>query len=274
MLTQQRRHRMLQRLFWNPLGRKLVSRIIKLERIFDTVIRGYSLMGITNGEGWLPSLLEQEPVIFDVGFHSGESSAEFLQARPKAQIYAFDPSRYAKVAHEQRFGRDTRVQFHNLALSNTQGVVTFFDYDNMCNSLAARKEAHSSPPQTYEVLATTLDTVCADNKITTINFLKIDAEGYDLNVIEGARALLLRQDIDIIMFEFASGWAATKRYLWEADELFKSVPYSMFHMFNGFLCPFTYEIRKDSCCTLPSMYVAISDRRLARGDIPMRNYSF
>jgi hypothetical protein len=152
--------------------------------------------------------------------------------------------------------------------------MTFFDYEDMCNSLALRKERLEQIPETYEVEAITLDDFCADRGITRVNFLKIDAEGYDLNVMEGARNLLLDQGIDIIMFEFASGWAATKRYLWEADELFQSVPYRMFHLFDGFLCPFSYEIRKDSCCALPSMYVAVSDRRLARGDIPMRDYNF
>ncbi|WP_165759895.1 FkbM family methyltransferase [Falsiruegeria litorea] len=265
---------MLQSLFWNPVGQRLVPRITKLGRIFDTVVRGYSLMGISNGERWLSSLLEQDPVIFDVGFHDGESSSELLAVRPNARVHAFDPSRFAKSAHDTRFGDDARVSFHNMAISDAPGVLTFYDYENMCNSLAPRKDDLDQTAQTYDVPVSTLDSVCAKEGIASINFLKIDAEGYDLNVIEGARGLLENQSIDIIMFEFASGWAATKRYLWEADALCKDVPYKMFHMFNGFLCPFVYDVRKDSCCTLPAMYVLISEKRLARGNIPMRSYSF
>ena len=76
------------------------------------------------------------------------------------------------------------------------------------------------------------------------------------------------------MFEFASGWASSKRYLWEAHDYFSALPYGLYHLFNGFLCPLVYDVKIDSCCTLPAMYVGVSKQRLARGDIPMRSYRF
>ncbi len=252
----------------------MVEKIARLEKMFDAVVRGYSLIPATNGERWLMTLTDDEPVVFDVGFHDGASTVETLYHRPKARIHAFDPSRYAKVNFEARFSGNPQISFSNIALSNFPGVVEFYDYENMCNSLAARKEDGAASPTVYKIPVTTLDEYCQTNNVKQIGFMKIDAEGYDLHVLEGARSLFERQGVDIFMFEFASGWAATKRYLWEASEFLAPLPYRVFQLYNGFLAPLHYDISKDSCTTRPAMYVGVSEKRYSRGDIPVRDYTF
>jgi FkbM family methyltransferase len=242
--------------------------------MFDTVVRGYSLIPTTNGERWLLTLMDDCPVVIDVGFHDGATTAEILSRRPSARVLAFDPSRFAREKYEARFRSDSRVSFAPIALSKTPGEVEFYDYENMCNSLAARKDDLSATPTIYKVPVTTLDHYCEENGVGQVNLMKIDAEGYDLDVLEGAKKLLQRQGVDIFMFEFASGWAATKRYLWEAVEYLDPLPYRMFQLYNGFLKPLKYNIRLDSCTTLSAMYVGVSDQRLARGGIAIREYDF
>lgn len=274
MMTQSARHRLLQKLFWNAAAAPAVRLIIRYGRMFDVVVRNYSLIGETNGERWLTSLLDEEPLVLDVGFHDGASTRESLRARPRARVIAFDPSRFARQTYDEHFAQDRRVTFENIGLSDIPGELEFHDYQNMCNSFAARKEARSTAESKYSVPVTTLDEYCGRSGIDRINFLKIDAEGFDLQVLEGAQGLLRGQSVDIFVFEFASGWAAAKRYLWEAHEYLTPLPYKMFHLFNGFLRPFSYDITIDSCCTHSAMYVGVSDARLARGDIPIRDLSF
>jgi FkbM family methyltransferase len=274
VFTTRSRHHLLQKLFWNPLGAAIVHRLISYERKFDVVVRNYSLIGDTNGERWLLTLMDEEPVAFDVGFHDGASTMEILRVRPRARVTGFDPSRFALQCHQKRFSADKRVAFVNQGLSTKPGELVFHDYNNMCNSLAPRKEMPGEKPATYKVPITTLDAYCREREVDHINFMKIDAEGFDLNVLEGGRDLLANQGVDIFMFEFASGWSASKRYLWEAHEYFSRLPYQLYHLFNGFLCPLVYDVSIDSCCTLSAMYVGVSERRLARGDIPLRDYRF
>lgn len=274
MFTQTSRQLLLQKLFWNPIGSAIVHRLIAYERKFDVVVRNYSLMGSTNGEYWLLTLMDQEAIAFDVGFNNGDSTREMLKVRPKAHVTAFDPSRFAKKSYEIDYATDRRVIFENVGLSTQSGELEFHDYENMCNSLALRKEMPGQTPTTYKVSITTLDAYTQERSISSINFMKIDAEGFDLNVLEGGRNLLANQGVDIFMFEFASGWSASKRYLWEACEFFEALPYKLYRLYNGFLCPLIYDVRIDSCCTLSAMYVGVSNRRMARGDIPLRNYKF
>jgi FkbM family methyltransferase len=248
--------------------------LIRYETLFDTVVRNYSLIGDTNGERWLLSLIGHNPVVFDVGFHDGESTKHILDVRPGGTVFAFDPARSAREQYELRFVKDHRIVFENIGLSSQRGELTFYDYANMCNSFVRRREDPHADPVIYTVEVSTLDEVCTKRQIHKIDFLKIDAEGMDLNVLQGGKGLLLAQSVDMFMFEFASGWASTKRYLWEAVEMFQPLPYDLYHLFNGFLCPLRYNIRKDSCCTLPAMYVGLSHRRASRGDIPIRDYDF
>jgi FkbM family methyltransferase len=274
MLSTQTRHRLLQTIFWNPLGARIVRRLVSYERKFDVVVRNYSLIGNSNGEHWIPRLIPQNALMFDVGFHDVASTAELLQARPNARVIGFDPSRFAAQSYQAGFAQDKRVSFVHAGLSNQAGQLDFYDYENMCNSFTARKETPELAPSVYTVPVTTLDIFCAQNGIERVNFIKVDAEGYDLNVLEGANGLFSEQRVEIFMFEFASGWSAAKRYLWEAVEYFDPLPYSLFRLFNGFLCPFQYHVQIDSACTLSAMYVGVSEQRLAHGDIPIRNYDF
>jgi len=274
MISSRKRHTYLQRLFWNTFGQRIVPRITKFEVIFDTVVRGYSLIPFSNGEEWLPLLAPEESIMFDIGYYSGSSTKEFLSHFPNAVVHAFDPSNFGLHNYSNDFRNDSRVHFSPIALSSSAGELQFYDYENMCNSLAKRKEMPDAEPNVYTVQVSTLDAYCTANGIDKINHLKIDAEGFDLDVLYGAQELLDDQKIDIFMFEFASGWAATKRYLWEAVEYLEPMPYHLCRLFNGFLVPVEYDIMQDSCTTRPAMYVGVSNKRMARGDIPTRNYRF
>ena len=59
---------------------------------------------------------------------------------------------------------------------------------------------HSSHKQYKEVQTVTLETFCKDKQITFFNFLKIDTEGFDLNVLKGAD--LQSHGIEVIMCEY------------------------------------------------------------------------
>ncbi|MCU1285722.1 MAG: Methyltransferase FkbM family [Acidobacteriales bacterium] len=259
-------------MFWNPIGASLARRAIRYQVLFNVVVRNYSLMGNSNGEKWLLTLMDENPLVFDVGFYEGQSTAEILKIRPSATVIGFDPSNFGRQSYERSFVGDSRVRFVNAGFSDRKGKSTFYDYGNMCNSLGVRQETNPGTATAYEVQIDTIDDFVKANNIESINFLKIDAEGFDLNVLEGASEMLAWQAVDIFTFEFASGWTGSKRYLWEVEAFFKDKPYRLFRLFNGFLCPFVYDHSVDSCTLLSAMYVGVSENRLAKGDVPIKDY--
>ena len=54
--------------------------------------------------------------------------------------------------------------------------------------------------ESIEVILATLDNYT--KKIDRINYLKVDAQGYDLNVLKGSKETLLLQKIDVVSVEF------------------------------------------------------------------------
>jgi hypothetical protein len=54
---------------------------------------------------------------------------------------------------------------------------------------------------TTTVRVLTLDRFCADHAINKIDLLKIDTQGYELKVLEGAQGLLSRSSIPLIYLE-------------------------------------------------------------------------
>jgi hypothetical protein len=78
------------------------------------------------------------------------------------------------------------------------------------------------------------------------------------------------QKIDVILFEYGTGWLCSRRLLKEAVDFFVDKPYKLFKLFNGFLVPYKYNLCHEG--TLFSMFVAIRLEKIKRmRDLKIRN---
>ncbi len=273
MSSRDSRHRLIQKLAWSGPGHALLRGWLGLRRRIDYVALNQSLHTPTNGEVWLLGQLPEVPVIYDVGFNDGDFTASVLETRPKGRVVAFDPSRAAGAAHAARFASDSRVRFVNAALSSRAGEAEFHDYGNMSSSLAARADLEAGGVTSYRVPVRTLDEFAASNGEGPIDFLKIDAEGFDLHVLEGAGELLAGEQVDLFMFEYADGWISSRRFLEEACRYIAGKPYGLYRLYNGFLAPFEYASRHERF-DLGCMFVGVSRRRMAQQPLRVREIPF
>jgi FkbM family methyltransferase len=259
----------LQGVFWNPLGLRIIKLGAAFARRWTGVVLNHSAAGETNGEYWLPQLLNAEPLLVDVGFHRGEFAHSVLRARPAARVIGFEPAASLRAIYERSHPPDARISVEPIALSNATGAFEFHDDASGLNSLAPIER--SARTVSYSVETTTLDAYAELARIPHIDLLKIDVEGYDLHVLEGASRLLTMQAIDIFVFEYNAPWVLARRYLRDAWQYVNAKPYSLFRLYNGFLAPFEYAYSAERF-DLTRMYVGISEQRLARGDIPLRDF--
>jgi len=261
------RNLFLQRCIWNSLGFRLLRCWNALDRRVRMTLFNRSLQCATNGEMWLPTLLPASPTVCDVGFYEGEYTEAIRRLRPNARIICFDPSRSAKRCFDLKdYGAG--ASFVHAALDKVNGQAQFHDYHNMCGSLSARTDA-GELQELYSVPVYRLDTWASEHGVEHVDLLKIDAEGYDANILEGATQLLSRQSIDIFQFEYADGWIANRRFLVDVVRLLEDKPYGLFRLFNGFLVEFEYSTLEERF-DLGTMMVGVSVNRLARGDIKVR----
>ncbi len=137
------------------------------------------------------SLGSLEPAtIFDVGANVGQSAEVFLRAYPEATIHCFEP-----VAATFHALRETlaelagRVELHQLAMGAQRGRARIATSGTgSCATIMT--PATDEYQDSESIRVDTLDEFCADAAIARIDYLKIDTEGYDLNVLEGAQRLL------------------------------------------------------------------------------------
>jgi FkbM family methyltransferase len=266
IISRQARNRILQRVLWSYLGIKFLQLTCSLIRRFEGVALNKSLDSETNGEAWLPSILPESPTVVDVGYFEGDYARLVLKERNSATIFSFDPSKSAERHYRQN--PNSRITFIHAALDREEGTSVFNDYHNMCGSLSMRDDA-GQVKETYKVPVYTLDSWVSRGTIKSIDLLKIDAEGYDLNVLEGATQLLFQQKIDLIQFEYANGWIANRRFLKDAFDFMRDKPYRLFRLFNGFLAPFSYTTIEERF-DLGFMVVGVSQNYLSQSTIPIK----
>lgn len=149
-------------------------------------------------------------IVFDVGAHEGETMVEFRQQFPNADIYCFEPYEKAFEILEIRSEKDMRIKIYNYALGEYDGWATLFcNSRSHWNSLLKNSKdieklvpkALVTPVGTETIKVCKLDTFCEDNNIENIDLLKMDVQGYELRVLNGASNLLKNKKINIIYLE-------------------------------------------------------------------------
>lgn len=150
------------------------------------------------------------PVIFDVGAHTGHTLLVAKGHSPSASVYCFepDPDSFGKLAEVAK--EWTGVSLHQFALGAITGSSEFFrNAESMTNSLlppapeVAGSDVASlmATVQKITVPVATLDDFCNEHRIGRIDFLKIDCQGLDLHVLKGAKRMLSQKRVSIIQCE-------------------------------------------------------------------------
>lgn len=166
-----------------------------------------------------------EVVVFDVGANIGGYSKLLKKYFPdKTTIYSFEPSlfTYAKLKNNVR--NVSGIVPVNLALGN-KNERRFLFSDKKYSGLASvyhRRLNHIHINMKYKELiqVTTIDNFCRKNKIKRIHFLKIDTEGHEISVLEGAKKMLGYKKIDNIQFEFGGCNIDSRTFLQDFFYLF------------------------------------------------------
>jgi FkbM family methyltransferase len=152
----------------------LLKSMVKLQRLVDC-------------------LPEKPFTVFDVGANCGLFSA-LLESRFSAvDIHLFEPSDSLQACIRKNVSG--RLIINNAAVGDYDGYTNLFvnKDSQQTNSMikdSATVFTDESRLVSRKVEITTLSTYCRDKQIAGIDVLKIDVQGYELSVLQGAGALL------------------------------------------------------------------------------------
>jgi FkbM family methyltransferase len=151
------------------------------------------------------SFLKEGMIILDIGAHNGfYTMLAAKKVSTAGSVIAFEPSpreRRRLLLHRKVNGCDN-VTVEALAISNHTGKATLFVVKGRhtgFNSL--RPPAVSEPLQAIDVCTITLDTYLKDKGVRHVDFIKMDVEGGELGVLQGAERTLCDDPRPLIMLE-------------------------------------------------------------------------
>jgi FkbM family methyltransferase len=141
-------------------------------------------------------------VVFDVGANEGQTAEYYIRAFPCAQIYSFEPVAATYKTLVDRVSRLSRVRTFQLAVADSNRTMRIQPVPVSGLNSLRNELSNSCSSSSGELITTrTLDSFCAEENINHIDLLKTDTEGFDLDVVKGAEAMLRARQIQFILAE-------------------------------------------------------------------------
>ena len=147
--------------------------------------------------------VDRPHVVFDVGAHEGWFLHSWKDWSPRAEIHAFEPAIEAFEKSRELYGGDPSIHFNNVGVGRERGTLALniMDASRVSNSFLA-PVAETWREIDYEtgtisrrrVDVIPLDDYVREQGIESVYLLKIDVQGFELQVLEGAVETLKKTD--------------------------------------------------------------------------------
>jgi FkbM family methyltransferase len=156
----------------------------------------------------LPQIDQEGNTVLDVGANEGEFIAAVVGNSKHLKVIGIEP-------HPSTFGRlkrrfqslSDRVSVLNIGAGNTETMMPLYDYSDRDGTGHASlfkdviEGIHHGVSTSWEVLIRRLDDVVADCQ-AEIALIKIDVEGFELDVLRGLENTIRSRKVKAIVIEF------------------------------------------------------------------------
>lgn len=148
---------------------------------------------------------------YDVGANVGQTASLLKKMWRDMSIVCFEPTPATFEILQRTVAALPGVTAQNIGLGASAGSFDLYTYpdDPLLNSLSPRSPFTTRFASKYDAMVQrttctvrTLDEVRMESGVERINLLKIDTEGFDLQVLEGAQQTMQEGRIDFIYLEF------------------------------------------------------------------------
>lgn len=178
-----------------------------------------------------------DEIIFDIGANAGVMSLQFAKLAPRGAVYSFEPTHYAFAKLNKNISlnpdfasRITTVQAFVSSKEEQDAPITAYASWKVdgTHSMGDHAIHLGTPKDTIGVASTTIDAYIRENHIMRLDFIKIDTDGHEWDVLQGARHSI-GAFRPVVVFEVGE-YVMTERGITFADyyEFFNSKGYDLF----------------------------------------------
>ena len=155
---------------------------------------------------------KSDPTILEIGCNDGSHTLWFLEIFENPKVYCFEPDPRAIARFNAKVGQRSNVKLFEIALSDHNGDITFYPSGgqrddkpdkNMtqgwdCSGSIRQPKDHLTVVpwvtfgQSIIVKTATLDTWCKEHGIEVIDFIWMDVQGSEIDVVRGGMNTLTK----------------------------------------------------------------------------------
>ncbi|MBF0364707.1 MAG: FkbM family methyltransferase [Oligoflexia bacterium] len=223
------RKRWLKRIFMNCLPNYAHRKIFnKIEFYFDPRdMRGPSFhfaydleKGFNNYEETtkkkLLSFLPENGVFYDIGANIGMYSVYFLLHKPSCQLFSFEPEPLVhSLLNKTLKSMKNDIKLFNVAIGNVEEDKKIFKSSTNDGGHSFLIGLDDKNDESYEVVkVVNLDSFRQKNSIPKPDVVKIDVEGFELEVLKGMKGTILESK-PIMQIESNNKDLSTKGNFWQ-----------------------------------------------------------
>lgn len=138
--------------------------------------------------------------IIDIGSNKGQFILLIEKIYPNKNIYSFEPIKEMIDKQKKFFAYKNNIIFHNVALGSSTTLKEFLITTRMDSSSFLKIVSDKNKSKNYDIVENrniqinTLDNLLINEKISHPVLIKIDVQGYELEVLRGANNLLKKTD--------------------------------------------------------------------------------
>jgi FkbM family methyltransferase len=210
-------------------GSYFVEKIFILSRIIELGYHNRNPNMKVNGETrllfQLSKLKSNFNVVFDVGANVGEYSLFLKNILNPEKIFAFEPVPKIYDLLEINCQSYKNIFIKNIALNDNDKPIKFHYSPSASYLSSSVVSVFKKDVEEIFVSSVRGDDFCKLNMIEKIDFLKIDTEGNDFNVLKGFDQILSKGSIRIIQFEYGPFSIYSKNLLKDHFDLLVSKGY-------------------------------------------------
>ena len=126
--------------------------------------------------------------IVEVGARYGDESIMLSRQFPKAKIYSFECNPKTVEVCQRALYNQPNIKFFNYALGSEPAEKPFYSFmtgNDGASSLLKRIDYHETQKETGIIKVRTLKDVMVDELIPYIDYLCMDVQGYEIEVLKG-----------------------------------------------------------------------------------------
>lgn len=172
----------------------------------------------------------------DIGAFIGEIFLKLHQSKKikirEAHLFEPNPKSYKKLQDNVTSANISKLHTYNHALGKEDGEL-YLSAAHSMTKVIKNPETKESQTGVFHINCHPLDKLIDLFTDHHIHLLKVDVEGVELEVLEGAQQLLKEQKIDVIYIEVGFNQKGTQQtYFGELDSFFQQFGYRVFKIYE------------------------------------------